>query len=311
MKCFNDTFNTIDDKIKYICNFEYNYFFNKANVQGIGLGYKVKNGFSSFEKCIKVFVSKKILKEDILKEDLIPTTYKGIKTDVFESGFMIIESLTDKVRPVPGGYNIGPISTDNSGTFGCLVTDSKYYYILSNNHILSYYGKVPLDTLIVQPSTKILTPDPENAIATLSKFIPLQMATTKSEPINYVDCAIAKITKRSQVYTQIAFIGRIKAITNATLGIDVQKVGSITELTYGKVTGLNVRCRIFGKKGEVCIFKNQVITTKMTEGGDSGSILLNMNMEAIGLGMSGSTTTTMFNPIKEVLSALNVQIVTR
>lgn len=51
---------TLDEKIKYITQNEYNYFLNKSNVVGVGLGYKIKNGFNTFQKCLSVFVSNKI-----------------------------------------------------------------------------------------------------------------------------------------------------------------------------------------------------------------------------------------------------------
>src|SRR3712207_7209452 len=57
-ECCNNCF--INNKIAYICENECDYFFCKANVVGVALGYKLSKGFYSCQKCITVFVSKKI-----------------------------------------------------------------------------------------------------------------------------------------------------------------------------------------------------------------------------------------------------------
>lgn len=48
----------------------------------------------------------------------------------------------------------------------------------------------------------------------------------------------------------------------------------------------------------------------MSQGGDSGSAVLNMDKQVVGLLFAGSDTTTIMNPIQLVLEALQVQIVT-
>jgi V8-like Glu-specific endopeptidase len=48
----------------------------------------------------------------------------------------------------------------------------------------------------------------------------------------------------------------------------------------------------------------------MSQGGDSGSAVLNNQKQVVGLLYAGSDTTTLFNPIQDVLTALNIEIVT-
>src|SRR3712207_9100147 len=75
----------IEENIAHICDCDYKYFLNKKNVVGIGLGYKVKNGFYTNQLCVQVFVSRKYSENEININDKIPSMYKGIPTDVKET----------------------------------------------------------------------------------------------------------------------------------------------------------------------------------------------------------------------------------
>src|SRR3712207_7677928 len=50
-------------------NCDYNFFLQKSNVIGVGLGYKEKGGFRLPQKCINVFVSNKIPKNNLSPKD--------------------------------------------------------------------------------------------------------------------------------------------------------------------------------------------------------------------------------------------------
>ncbi|AEB75584.1 hypothetical protein [Clostridium botulinum] len=299
---------SLTEKILYISNMEYKFFLNKANVIGVGLGYKIKNGFCYYKECIKIFVTKKIAENKLSDNDLVPKCFKGIETDVNEIGFQSMYSLRDRKRPVTGGYNISPTIGAESGTLGCIVTDGKYYYVLSNNHILASNGKTPINCPIIQPSRKYKGKDPNDIIANLSKYIIIKKSTPTEVEENFVDCAIAKITRRSYISTKITFLGRIKGTKAPRLYEKVQKVGCTTELTQGQISSIGTTI-ITDIMEEQTLFKNQIITNKMASGGDSGSILLDKNMNAIGLLMSGGSSSNTYNPISAVLDSLNVKIV--
>jgi hypothetical protein len=48
----------------------------------------------------------------------------------------------------------------------------------------------------------------------------------------------------------------------------------------------------------------------MSQGGDSGSAVLDMDLCVVGLLFAGSDLATLINPIQAVLSALDVEVVT-
>ncbi|CAG7840908.1 hypothetical protein CLOHAE12215_02332 [Clostridium haemolyticum] len=302
----------IEKTISYICNCEYRYFLNKSNVVGIGCGCKIKNGFYTNQLCIKIFVTKKLPLNQLNTSDIVPSIYKGIPTDIKETGYFTAHSLTQKIRPTLGGYVIANEYNPNfSGTLGCLVTDNKDLFVLSNNHVLVMLNKAPLGTKIIQPSCEYGGDPKTDIIANLSKYIEIKFKGLIRTPTNYTDCAIAKIIDKSLVSPEIALVGIPKGVSSPKLNQRVKKVGAISELTTGVITSIHNTITVdYDIIKKTAIFKEQVLTTKLAEAGDSGAILLDENNTAIGLLMSGSKNTSTFNSIDTVLKQLNVTLVT-
>lgn len=94
----------------------------------------------------------------------------------------------------------------------------------------------------------------------------------------------------------------------AMLGQKVRKSGRTTGYTEGTITLLNATINVaYGDR--TARFTGQVITTPMSQGGDSGSLIVDgTENKAVGLLFAGSNLSTIFTPIDEVLSALNVTI---
>ncbi|KEI02375.1 hypothetical protein [Clostridium botulinum] len=302
---------SIEEKISYICTKEYNYFLNKKNVIGVALGYKITNGFYTYKKCIAVFVIEKVPSNELNSNQLIPQYFNGIPTDVVQCDKPKFDALTAKVRPVINGYGISNVlKDDTAGTCGCLVQD-KYLYILSNNHVLASNNRAEIQTSIVQPSIYDGGKNPKDVIAHLYRFIPIKFIQGHKKPENQVDCAIAKVISRNFVSSAIAFIGVPKGISKARLLQEVRKVGRTTEETYGKVIYTNGTIIVdIEEDGKEALFTNQIFTSKMTTGGDSGSLLIDEGLNAVGLCMSSNDQNTIVNPIESVLSSLKVKLVT-
>lgn len=296
-----------------ICNNDYEYFLNKANVLGIALSCKVTNGQVTNENCIQVLVTNKLPKKQLSCNDIIDKVYKGIPTDVVETGEIKSVALTSRVRPMLFGYSVGPHMTNllSAGTAGCLVSAAGKYYILSNNHVLAMENSLPLNTPILQPANLDGGVYTRDVIANLTKFVPIQFETPTASPINYVDAAIAGIVDIRQVSSSIYLIGNVRGTSLPILGGTVKKAGRTTGLTTGTITATNATVKISYSNGKTALFQNQIISTAMSSPGDSGSLLLNSNNYAIGLLFAGSTSTTVYNPINTVLSALGIKLVTR
>ncbi|AEB76103.1 trypsin-like peptidase domain-containing protein [Clostridium botulinum] len=294
----------IDKTIACICNCQYKYFLNKANVIGVGLGYKIKRGFYNFQKCITVFVRKKVSLNELSSQDFIPEKYMNISTDVVECGKPMTCSLRGKIRPVLGGYSIG-VQGLGAGTMGCLVGDSNNDYILTCNHVIAGNSPESKNNDVLQPATQYGGKIHRDTIANVYAFDKV----IYNENNNFTDSAIAK-TDREKSSIDIALIGSILGVNTPGMGENVKKVGATTELTSGIVRGryATIAIKFLGKDA---IFKNQIITSKMSDAGDSGGILLNKKREAIGLLMADTDTISIYNSIHAVLSRLNVHILRR
>ncbi|KEH99928.1 hypothetical protein IRP63_15840 (plasmid) [Clostridium botulinum] len=301
-------YKTKDEIISYICKCEYEYFFKKPYVVGIARGYKIKNGFITNKKCIKVFVSKKVPLSNLYEYQVIPKFFKCIETDVVESGEFNATEFTGKVRPVIGGYSIGVSNIRGVGSVGCLVTDGRYKYILSNNHILANINTVPIGTPIIQPGLDDGGKSSTDIVALLSKYIPLKTEGLITTPTNYTDCAIAKLINESIASPKIAIVGAPEVPMIPIINKEVKKVGRSTEMTTGRITDIDgtFHIRFDSKKA---FFEEQIVTTHMSEEGDSGSILLYENNYVVGLSMANGKSHSIFNDIGKVLKALKVKIV--
>lgn len=133
-------------------------------------------------------------------------------------------------------------------------------------------------------------------------------ATTQATPTNDVDCAVAKPLDNNMFTGQILGIGAVSGTKPAAIGMKVRKSGRTTGYTEGTVNLLNATVNVaYGSR--TARFTGQIITTPMSQGGDSGSLIVDgTENKAVGLLFAGSNLSTIFNPIDKVLAALNVTI---
>lgn len=296
----------IDRNISYICHNEYKYFLNKCNVIGIGLGYKIKNHFYTCIKCIKVFVVTKVGLNNLSIRDIVPNMYKGIPTDVVESGYIYMNSLDKRVRPTICGYSIGPIGFLDSSTLGCVVKNQKERYILGSTHGI-VHNISPIGGKVLQPAVLDGGKFPQDQIGFLEKYIPLKPRTIYEEPENIIDACIIRVENNKNVSDEIYGIGKLKGTEVGKLNQPVVKVGSTTALTTGKITALDVSIEVKANDKKY-LYADQISTTSMSDLGDSGGMLIGNGNKAIGVLCASGKNITLYNKIDNVLKILNVQI---
>ncbi len=198
-----------------------------------------------------------------------------------------------------------------SGTLGSLVTFGSTKYILSNNHVLGRSGVATVGDDVSQPglidnSCRIAT-----VVADFTAAAPLG---------SNVDAAVAQL--RSGQMDSTGFIEDIgvpgSTITNPSVGLSVAKSGRTTGFTTGTVSSVNTSVSVQyqqgcnqGKKFTVS-YTNQVVINSSTfsAGGDSGSLIVTNNgsHNPVALLFAGSSTTTIGNPIGEVLTKLGAAL---
>jgi len=148
----------------------------KLNVNGVAIGHKIVNGKDTGELCVTVLVTRKVAQSQLLSKDIIPQTIDGITTDVREVGRIVaFKARTDRWRPAPGGVSIGHYLI-TAGTLGAFVKDATTgeRLILSNNHVMANSNSAAKGDAIIQPGAADGAVYPDDRIATLERFIPIQ-----------------------------------------------------------------------------------------------------------------------------------------
>lgn len=191
--------------------------------------------------------------------------------------------------------------------------DTGSVYLLSNNHVLAA-NVGPIGTRIYQPGVE----DGGNifsTIAYLSAYEEIKYETMYEQPDNYIDVAIARVGSLAFQTPIKLFLLKKGLITNQSIpgtttvniGDRVRKVGKVSETTCGMVTEVNASVEILSSGGSA-YFVEQILTTPMSQPGDSGSIGTK-DGNAFGLLMGGQVgTRTIYNRIQTVLSTLNINI---
>jgi hypothetical protein len=312
----------------------------KENVIAVGVGYKKVAGKLTDDLALICSVETKKASSFLSAKDSIPASIQNITTDVNPTGVIrALQEPTGKFRPAPGGVSIGHKNI-TAGTFGCLVKKNDKLYILSNNHVLANSNAANIGDEILQPGPHDGGQLTSDQIAKLSEFVPIQFAESGADPCglasgvagflnglagmvgsktrlsqtrinaveNLVDCAIAEPLNPSEVKNEILGIGAINGTTEASLGMALQKSGRTTGHTEDSVQQIDVSVTVsYGSSGNAT-FVNQIMAGPMSQGGDSGSAVLNDQKQLVGLLYAGSDTTTIINRIQDVFQALQVTL---
>ncbi len=218
-------------------------------------------------------------------------------------------------RPVPIGVSTGhPDIT--AGTIGARVTDGNRIFALSNNHVFAANNGGRQGDNLLQPGVADGGRNPDDALATLFDFEPIQFCGGMACPMNRMDAALA-LTTADNLGTETPEdgYGSPRSETfEATLGMKVQKYGRTTGHTVGRVTGINATIDVNYRTGNAR-FEGQIVISGdgFSTGGDSGSLivsrgLLTADRRPVGLLFAGSATSTIANPIDLVLDRFGVRV---
>ncbi|MGD2186170.1 MAG: hypothetical protein PVI71_08580 [Desulfobacterales bacterium] len=311
----------------------------RANVVATGVGYKESGGEKTSTLCIVCSVKKKVDAGQLSGQDLVPAAVAGIPTDVVQTGVIrALQAPTGRFRPAPGGVSVGHIAI-TAGTLGCWVTKDGQKVMLSNNHVLANSNDAEIGDPILQPGPFDGGNFPQDHIANLTQFVPISFEGDPSEcPFanaviavfnagcrvissntrykviklqaddNLVDAAIATPLDPADVKDEILNIGPIQGTVVGELGMAIKKSGRTTGLTTGQILQVDVTVNVQYGEGRIARFTDQLMAGAMSQGGDSGSAVLDDNDRLTGLLFAGSDTTTIINRIENVFSALGISL---
>lgn len=150
---------------------------------------------------------------------------------------------------------------------------------------------------------------PTDVIARLSRFVPIKFIQPgQPVPLNFVDAAIAE-GQFHDLDRRIFWVGELKGTNVApTVGTLVQKTGRTTNWTTGRITNINATVDVNYGGGRVARFAQQLLTTDMSAGGDSGSLVADLSENAVGLLFAGSPVVTVINRISLVEASLGIRV---
>lgn len=314
------------------------------NVIGVGIGRQIVKDVQTDELCISVLVADKIAIEGLPPEALVPSQLGSVPTDVVQVGTIRANQVpTDRFRPAPGGVSIGHYQI-SAGTLGCVVRDRTTgdRLILSNNHVLANSNDAVAGDPIIQPGGADGGSVADDLIARLERFCTIDFGETPGsdcgiasayagfgnalasllgsshrvsvlqaspQAVNLVDAAVARPINDDDVLDEILNIGEVSGTTEGVLGLPIRKSGRTTGFTTGIITTIEATVSVNYGLGKTATFENQLIAGPMSQGGDSGSLIVAADsQQAVGLLFAGSTQTTIFNPIQAVLDCLDVEI---
>ncbi len=314
----------------------------RANVVGLGVGVKWTQGQPTGDPALIVLVAQKVEKSLLSSTDVVPSKLGGMQTDVLAIGYPFagggtppgagIQTLAKRIRPARGGWSVGHVSV-TAGTIATCVYDllpggtvsppahgvgiPPKYYILSNNHVLANTNAGSPGDPVLQPGAFDGGTDPGDRIATLSRFIPiaLEPPMPKAQHRNLVDASVAE-GQFHDLEREISWIGAVhgwRLKKDVLVGLVVKKTGRTTNFTTGRITTVNATVDVGYSGGRVARFMEQIVTTGMSAGGDSGSLVVTVDPHscctvAIGLLFAGSALATIVNQIENVRSLLRVEV---
>jgi hypothetical protein len=360
-----------------------NHLLAKSNVVGVAVGFKGEKGETSGDVAVVVLVEEKKPLAALSAEDVIPKELEGMKTDVYEVGYLRalqVQTPRDRYRPIiPNGISVGHYKV-TAGTLGTMVRDrgTLERLILSNNHVLANANEALVGDSILQPAAMDGGHVPDDVIATLERFVTLryiddpvdvppspgttpqptrtsgcdmvqvvagvanmlsaavgsdkkltvasraaQSAAISQQaqisaiaapvvPENRVDCALARPVDPNMFSDDTLTIGIINDVGIPLLGMRVAKYGRTTGYTEGNITLMNATINVAyntSKGPRTARFVGQVMTEGLSQGGDSGSLVVDVaTRKAVGLLFGGSNLASIFTPIDLVLSTLNITL---
>jgi hypothetical protein len=303
----------------------------KANVVGVMTGYKVKEDVKTDELSLVCMVERKIPKEKLHEKDLVPAKIKEITTDVIQVGKIRALQIDKKARhrPCPMGTS-GGHHMITAGTNGELLRDRSTGKVCigTNNHVGANSNNAQIGDPYLQPAPFDGGTTQNDTIGHLLKFMPIKFADDPSDCIfgrlwsalfNIPAKIFGRRTRLRPVIEEAEYnlvdAAMIEVSENDVLGeivgIGVPK-GSRVE---GLVTGVDATMGpISYGPGKYAYFKDQIIISKdgFSAGGDSGSLVLDMDGYAVGKLFAGSDSEgiTIANPIQRYLDLLGADLIT-
>ena len=276
----------------------------RGNIVGMYAGRKMKNGKQTGQWAVVLHVEYKKSPERMAMDGdtpippffELPIAQPGgghvmvhVPTDVQEIGPIEVKypvrerkvgDASDFERPCPGGYQIQPGGLPSYGTLGANIKFNNKYRMISCNHVISWNG---MFTDVYQPDMS----EQYYYLTQVTDYIKLTTYPTKDQPNPYYNsydfawCNIAATSGSPEVQD----IGIPTGFAAPAVGMGVSYFGASTnEVTQTSIKSTTYQgvINVFGDR--YAWFKNMIVLTDhYAVPGDSGAVLINNNMEIVGM----------------------------
>jgi hypothetical protein len=278
------------------------------NVIGVGVGYEEVGGKRTDRVAIRVYVRKKLPKDQLAPDAVLPDTLDGLPVDVIEDEFRIHQQppITLEERLVPhtflrGGISIGNFLLGGSGTLGVSVFDNRtgQEMILSNWHVLCGSDTCQAREPIIQPGAF----DNGTEADLVAELVRAVLSAN-------VDAAIAQPLGQRPLFKEVWDLGFVEASGVAQLGSTLRKSGRSSGFTTGLVTDISADVDVVGYPEGTHHFVDQIVIDgdNISIPGDSGSVWVDDATHVVGLNFAGSAVHAIANHIDAVLEQLDINL---
>ncbi len=274
----------------------------------IGVGAKERGGDPTEELAFRVYVERKLPRDELTAEWRIPERIKGVSTDVLPRFATELLADTGKHRPLKGGTQVRSQLVESdpdilSGTIGCLAqldVPARDLMALSCEHVM-LAGQGALQVMVGQPRwVRSCCCCSYNEIG--------KVADARKN--DQVDCAIVRLDQdivqevnTANTLNEVVGIGTLTGVAQAVCFENVRKRGSNTELTQGQVVD------VLYEGSQILIHPTAPAT--FADRGDSGSVIVNAAGRVIGLLWATDAATRkkgVANHIGRVMQEMNILI---
>lgn len=294
------------EELKPLVDRHCRHLMSRANVVGVGLGYKESAGRRTDTKAVVILVSRKVHPSRLRRVDMVPKTLSAIRTDVIEVGDLHLllppagearlpalddSDRTIRVRPACPGVSVGHYQV-TAGTFGALVHDAEtgVPMILSNNHVLANItdgrdGRAKAGDPVYQPG-RYDGGTADDTIAHLERFAPIVRDAADET------CPIARGAERLGNYLlRLAFPAHQMKLTRRSGGQNLVDAAVATLINpndaIGAILGIGPVTGVVAPAPDLKIMKSG-----RTSGVTKGEVRLIGASVRIGLGDVGSAIFT-------------------
>jgi hypothetical protein len=299
-------------------------------VTGVGIGGRERGGSPTGELVLKVFVQRKRPLAELTPGERLPTQFEGIGIDVSELGIGQLETVPVAEKAPPGAVPGSPLTFDTDtdpkpyrpliggcrvesdmsgtgfGTLGCFLlheTDLDKVYALTNYHVI--VGKGPNRPPAVKGSTRV--GQPESSVSP-TKCCSHMIGTFMGGSRDTVrDAALIQLDAGLEYRKELIDIGVITDTHTITCDeaktqrYAVRKRGARTRLTGGVVECINTthttedgitrhNVTVVKPNPNIAVPASQPVY--FADEGDSGSVLVNDQGQAVTLHFAGDFVAT-------------------